>query len=720
MTASLRILAVVSISFAVASLCYPDLLRWNAVPCTIWAVCVTTVFVISARLARKLLPAADWLLRLVATLALAEAASAAVVTWAGWAGELSSTTELIAVGLGAALASVRRGEPRVDEPESDAGPNAPPGPIGRAALVLIILACLQLGWDLVRYLPVDSDNMWYHFPMVAEWVRSASIRPTYAIPTIARGYPGFREAFMTFLTLPVGTEHLAIPGLLELPAIALVCARLALEFRIPSPVAWAASAYTLTAPQVALSGNGNDLCLALQLVTAILFLTRFTARSDRGDAALSGVALGALAATKYSGLIYAGMLVSLFGVDQLLRRWRAGESVLSGLVIRHWLLAAAVALTLSGPWYVRNLLIFGNPLYPARIVVGTTVVFPGPFDRAYFAPKTLGWDIRPLIDHSHHFREAFGRLIPLIGFGVIAVGLGSFVRPQFLARHWPLLALPVGLLGAFLHQPYNRPSFGYDYNMRYLIGWFAVSLTAVLLVLRAAPLIVTTIAAAVLVAGAVENVSGWSAWWKVYAIAAVSAAILTRLTSGSSLPRLVAPSVRSVVVGTATFVAALTLAAAGVASLRARNQYTADYGYRDSPSSKGWGPVARFVHAKLSGHHVAVIGDDRFFPMYGDRFSNSVTLVPYRENVDDLLASCRAVGATAVVCLNPIASRRSARDYQFNASAGPEMMRLRPEQVRKLFEADGAFVLELMSTGQSESGKTTPRSRGSRALQEQL
>jgi hypothetical protein len=82
-----------------------------------------------------------------------------------------------------------------------------------------------------------------------------------------------------------------------------------------------------------------------------------------------GLAVGLAAATKYTFLFAAPVLLLL--VDAPMKEgWRW----------RKWLIVAGAALVVAGPWYVRNLLLTGNPLYPVRVTALGHTILPGLFE----------------------------------------------------------------------------------------------------------------------------------------------------------------------------------------------------------------------------------------------------------------------------------------------------------------------------------------------------
>lgn len=663
----------------------------------VWALLAFSLALTARRLTVALMPQADTLHRALAAVVLWCGLATCIVSYLGYGGHFSVAAQCVVVGIVGCIAAVM--------PPSDARPRRPiparlepdAGWLGRSALVFGTLACGVVALNSIRYIPTDSDNMWYHLPMVAEWIRTGSIWPAASIPLIARAYPGFGESLTAFLSCPVRSEHLACIGALQRPLLGISLYAAMRALRVSNRAAIPIVVYAVTIPGAIV--EGNDVVLALTFLWAIVFLQQIP---SRGGAVVGGIALGCLASTKYSGVIYAAVVVGMCGVARIIAARTADGSRGISRTIKHFLLAGAVAALIMWPWYVRNLVVFGNPVYPAPVHIGGWLHFDGAFTADYFRSRTLGWNLAPLVANRHLFVDIFGMLAPVAAAAPIAWVALVAVRARS-ARGWLWAALCPLCFIIYLHQPftYERP-----YNvgqLRYLHPWFCASIIVAAASVSQRGLF-AVLAAAVAFVGAVANVAAWThGWWMmlVVALAAPLAGVLVKrigraaprwLHGGVTWPRVVA------------LYAAIVAIGAGLDVVRTRLRYT-PYGYSDNASALGWGPVSSYVHQNLKGERIAVTGDLRFFPLYGDGFENAVVRYDAAHADPEALASfCTDHRATYLVCFRP--STRTARDrFTFGESAGPAMLADFPHGFHAVFERDGAYVPQVVPDGLAERGK---------------
>ena len=124
----------------------------------------------------------------------------------------------------------------------------------------------------------------------------------------------------------------------------------------PALAALVALAAMISRPFIAQTTLANDdLFVAAFFTTIVANLSPARLRHPRAPMRI-GVALGLLLATKYTALLSAAALI--LACDAPFRAgWR----------LRHFLRAAVWTLLLPAPWFIRNWMLFGNPLFPAAI-----------------------------------------------------------------------------------------------------------------------------------------------------------------------------------------------------------------------------------------------------------------------------------------------------------------------------------------------------------------
>jgi len=225
-------------------------------------------------------------------------------------------------------------------------------------------AAILCVWALIFFLAQQSyigltsptteiDSLVYHIP-IARHIRSHG---WFTVPQIEQGwgyYPAVGETILAGLLLVSGS----LVNLFNILAVALVFLVSFLlgnvfGLRSNSSLVYAA-AVSLLQPALRLVNTQTvDIWFQLFSLLSVLLLT--TVRKSSTRVLASGIALGLLAGTKYSGPS-AVLLILLF-----LRR------NLRGIRFPKLFLGLIPLILLGGFWYVRNWLLAGNPFYPANL-----------------------------------------------------------------------------------------------------------------------------------------------------------------------------------------------------------------------------------------------------------------------------------------------------------------------------------------------------------------
>ncbi len=363
----------------------------------------------------------------------------AIALWpAGPVGAASPTV------LGAGRASAPRGTP------------APPPPTGEGVWRLVIMAgviAVVVGhWALTTKHALDRgifnfDSLWYHLPFAAEMVQSHSVTGMHYVDTVFTNwfYPQNSELLHAVGMALTGRDMLSVflnYGWLAIAFLAAWCVGRPYGRGSLSVVA---AAILLESHILVVREPGaakNDLMAAALLLSAIALLINAWKEKNQVDGpeirlyggksarrhplpvgwplAVAGLAVGLAAGTKVTALAMAVALsVAVLVLAPVGRRWAAAA---------WWFVPALLA---GGFWYLRNLVVAGNPLpaverlgpislpHPERLQVGRP-----DFTVAHYATDTDVW--------RHYFfpglHDAFGALWPLVIGGAALAALAALLR----------------------------------------------------------------------------------------------------------------------------------------------------------------------------------------------------------------------------------------------------------------------------------------------------
>ena len=345
------------------------------------------------------------------------------------------------VVLGAVLVADRRWE-RPDPAAAAEGWSA----WGLAAVGLgAALLALSVANTLRSPLSEDFDTREYHITNLAHWLQDGSIwNLPYAGPgSITATHPGNGELFGTWLSLPTHGDELAYLtptafGALAVLAVAVIARQLGGRRATASGAllgiaVLAAPIYFVTQTK----SIATDLPSAAPLAAALALLLVARSRPSRQLVLLTGAALGLGLGAKYTALV-PGVLIAVAALVLLpSRRWWA------------WLAPGLAVLAL--PWFLRNLLQTGNPLFPLDL--------PG-FEGGETPVDVLDQSMLDhLVDGKGEIIEEWGRLVArLIGPVVILVVAGWVLAWRQIADRRAAITvtvLAIGSVGAQLALPYS-------------------------------------------------------------------------------------------------------------------------------------------------------------------------------------------------------------------------------------------------------------------------
>lgn len=445
------------------------------------------------RLAEWIDPDGDAWDRALAGVVAALALVVVVPTALGAAGVLHRAT--VAVGIVAASAAVilTTGVRQATRPRA-------PGHTGRwLSVATAVVAAAAAGHALAVGLAgrsSDPDTRHYGVPNLAWWLADGSLwRLPFATPGyVTHVYPSAFELSGALLVAPTGDDRLLYVAVLPWLALAVLAAAVVGRELGADPRAGALCGLALiTTPLVVWTQTAAlkaDVAAAAGVVAAAgLVLRRARSSSPaRRTEVLAGVALGLSLASKYTAYAPALGVVVLAAIvaPTAVRRRMVGSVVLGAVAI-------------AGFWWVRNLAVTGNPLFP--LAVGPLEGADTPLSRYELA--LVGHVVEGrgevLRTWSELARTFYGWSLALP-----AVALAGLLRPGT-RRVWLVSGLAAACLVAYVATPYTG---GGEEAVTFLIGSQLRYATPALLLAAAVAAAVVGRAAPALAGG----VLAWNLW----------------------------------------------------------------------------------------------------------------------------------------------------------------------------------------------------------------
>ncbi len=390
-----------------------------------------------------------------------------------------------------------------DHPEQllqrrDGGTKSATGPAGPEPLVLRLLMLAVISATVFSYAVTTKhaldrgvfnfDSLWYHLPFAVDMVQTHSVVGMHHTETVFTNwfYPQNSELLHAVGILLTGRDTLSLFLNLGWLAVAFLAAYCVGRPYGRGAVTAVAAAILLECHTLVVRDPGaakNDLAAAALLLASIAILveawsqagyssvpfrsqaTKRNRRMDRWALAAAGLATGLAVGTRVTALAMAAALtLAVVVLSPQGRRWASAG----------WWFVAALA---GGAfWYLRNLVVAGNPIpevhslgpislpHPQRLQEGRP-----DFNIAHYATDTGVW--REYFSPGLH--EAFGALWPLVVFGAAAAALLAALRGRDRVVRWVGAVALFGLL-AYLFTPLSAAGaegepVGFGINIRYVI-----------------------------------------------------------------------------------------------------------------------------------------------------------------------------------------------------------------------------------------------------------
>jgi hypothetical protein len=308
----------------------------------------------------------------------------------------------------------------------------------------------------VRLVPYGYDAVSYHLAAVG-WVVQDGRLPGPRTGILASGYPLGGEMLAAWPAVLLHDDVLSrLPQILMAILGGLATTAAARGVGLDRALSSCAGCMFLLTPALLaqMTTAYVDVTVAALSMAAVAFLVRWSV-TGRGSGllALGGLSAGLAAGTKHTGIIVA--LVCCVGATVVGARRGLRSGLAAGATV-----GVPVALA-GGGWYLENLLVHGNPLYPfdflglpsVLAVADLTTEPPGP-SLPEPVPTLWSWahDLVPQFTYTYEQRTGgLGTVFVWLGLPCLLVVLARAIR----RREVPWLLLAGLVLAPFLLQPYR-------------------------------------------------------------------------------------------------------------------------------------------------------------------------------------------------------------------------------------------------------------------------
>jgi hypothetical protein len=380
----------------------------------------------------------------------------------------------------------------------------PPLGGGRIALLVggafVTAYVLSVAYDQRFNPPMATDPLVYHLPTAVQWIQTGRLGlfPTWYWNPAATYSPATTSTFMAWLMAPMGNDVLArfvqVPALVFIYLLtARICQLLGCGRAVAALIGVAAAMSRPLFSEAIIAKD--DLFVTAFFAAAVVALAPANLRGRLGPWRV-GVALGMTLACKYTVLLACPLLVFLvdapFRAGWIINRSRRATPCAfsnvgdvmqdaQGVALRllapsraSWLTAIATGLVLFAPWYVRNIVLTGNPLFPVDVKPFGVALFEGLFSTERDQQLRTAGGVWRMLGQTYHSLPAV--LVAVLGVGWLAalVGAGRTAWRDPLTR-----ACTIGSVVTVAIFLVTSPHHEVRYMFPIFVLWFGVTALAI-------------------------------------------------------------------------------------------------------------------------------------------------------------------------------------------------------------------------------------------------
>lgn len=268
--------------------------------------------------------------------------------------------------------------------------------------LLAINACWLIftGWLFPSY---TWDALWYHLPIVGHIMQNGAIienPANFMIDTFINIFPKNMELFFLWNIIFLKSDTITdLSQLLFTLTGVLTTYSIAVKLKIRERYALYSSCLFFFTPIMILQSTTNyiDVAVSVLLLTAINFLLYENNYFDSGPLTahgrpdrkihvlMAGITTGILLGSKGSGPLLAGIISIAIAVQEFIKHRRhvySGDTPGIKSIVRHSVIPYSIyfflpLILLGSYWYIKNWVLYNNPVYPMEIAVFGKTIFNG-------------------------------------------------------------------------------------------------------------------------------------------------------------------------------------------------------------------------------------------------------------------------------------------------------------------------------------------------------
>lgn len=310
-------------------------------------------------------------------------------------------------------------------------------------------------YPIISMPPFGTDSYMYHLYYPAEWIRIGSLERISIIGLFPEYYPVFGELLYGFLLLPM-EENAGIASTLQWGSLVMAC-----------------SCMVFVAEELGYKRQYGLVAACIFFCTGIVMMNLLMAYTDVLNASFCFAGFSFLLAgcrrNSLYHLLFAGLLMGCStAIKPLGMLWSPVITVVFSLILlyvyrprfRNILFLYLTAFITAMPFFLKNWIETGNPLYPRKVVLWSMEIFAAGISAKVYEPVGLKNFIPFLFDGGlFGFNKASILLYAFAGVGAVLTAGIALAVPSFAKKAFPeekgkkvvMIFIPVVLLFTLLH-----------------------------------------------------------------------------------------------------------------------------------------------------------------------------------------------------------------------------------------------------------------------------